>query len=145
MQWQPTPVLMPREYHEQKSLAWQAKGRKESDTSEHLSLSFDISNAVATCCYLRYSNKLKIQCLNHTSHILSAIESHVSVYVKIFPSSKKVLLVNQSESHSVVSNSLQLHGLYSPWNSPGQNIRVGSPFPSPEDLPSPGIEPMSPT
>ena len=26
-----------------------------------------------------------------------------------------------SESHSVVSNSLQLHGLYSPWNPPGQN------------------------
>ena len=25
-----------------------------------------------------------------------------------------------------MSNSLQLHGLYSPWNSPGQNTRVGS-------------------
>ena len=33
---------------------------------------------------------------------------------------------NQSESHSVVSDSLQPHGLYSPWNSPGQNTRVGS-------------------
>ena len=32
----------------------------------------------------------------------------------------------QSESHSAVSNSLRLHGLYSPWNSPGQNIGVGS-------------------
>ena len=32
----------------------------------------------------------------------------------------------ESESHSVVSNSLQLHGLYSPWNSPGQNTGVGS-------------------
>ena len=31
-----------------------------------------------------------------------------------------------SESHSVVSNSLQSHGLYSPWNSPGQNTGVGS-------------------
>ena len=30
-----------------------------------------------------------------------------------------------SESHSVVSNSLRPHGLYSPWNSPGQNTRVG--------------------
>ena len=29
-------------------------------------------------------------------------------------------------SCSVVSDSLQLHGLYSPWNSPGQNIGVGS-------------------
>ena len=32
----------------------------------------------------------------------------------------------QSESHSVVSYSLQPHGLYSPWNSPGQNTAVGS-------------------
>ena len=31
-----------------------------------------------------------------------------------------------SESCSVVSNSLWPHGLYSPWNSPGQNTRVGS-------------------
>ena len=35
---------------------------------------------------------------------------------------------SSSESHSVVSNSLQLHGLYSPWNSPGQNTEVGSLF-----------------
>ena len=31
-----------------------------------------------------------------------------------------------SESRSVVSNSLQPHGLYSPWNSPGQNTGMGS-------------------
>ena len=29
-------------------------------------------------------------------------------------------------SHSVASDSLRLHGLYSPWNSPGQNIGVSS-------------------
>ena len=34
----------------------------------------------------------------------------------------------KSESHSVMSNSLQPHGLYSPWNSPGQNTGVGSLF-----------------
>ena len=33
---------------------------------------------------------------------------------------------SQSESSSVVSNSLQHHRLYSPWNSPGQNTGVGS-------------------
>ena len=33
---------------------------------------------------------------------------------------------NESESHSVVSNSLRPHGLYSTWNSPGQNTGVGS-------------------
>ena len=31
-----------------------------------------------------------------------------------------------SESCSVMSSSLQPHGLYSPWNSPDQNTRVGS-------------------
>ena len=31
-----------------------------------------------------------------------------------------------SENRSVVSDSLWPHGLYSPWNSPGQNIGVGS-------------------
>ena len=33
---------------------------------------------------------------------------------------------SESESHSVVWDSLQPHGLYSPWNSPGQNTGVGS-------------------
>ena len=32
----------------------------------------------------------------------------------------------ESESHSVVSNSLRPHGLYSPWDSPGQNTGVGN-------------------
>ena len=35
---------------------------------------------------------------------------------------------SESESHSVVSNSLQPHGLYSPWNSPDQNTGVGCHF-----------------
>ena len=33
---------------------------------------------------------------------------------------------NKSESHSVVSDSLQPCGPYNPWNSPGQNTGVGS-------------------
>ena len=33
--------------------------------------------------------------------------------------------MKDSESHSVVSDSLQHHGLYSPWNSLGQNTGVG--------------------
>jgi len=33
---------------------------------------------------------------------------------------------SETESGSEMSNSLQLHGLYSPWNSPGQNTGVGS-------------------
>ena len=33
---------------------------------------------------------------------------------------------------------------FSPWNSPGQSTGVALPFPSPGDLPNPGIEPRSP-
>ena len=47
---------------------------------------------------------------------------------------------SSSEGHSVVSDSLQPYGLYSSWNSPGQNTRVPS-----VDLPNPGIEPKSPS
>ena len=34
--------------------------------------------------------------------------------------------IREGESQSVVSHSLQPHGLYSPWNSTGQNTGVGS-------------------
>ena len=45
---------------------------------------------------------------------------------------------------------LQPHGLkparlLCPWNSPGKDTRVGLPFPSPGDLPKPGIKPGSPS
>ena len=33
---------------------------------------------------------------------------------------------SESESHSAVSDSLRPHGLFIPWNSPGQNTGVGS-------------------
>ena len=50
----------------------------------------------------------------------------------------------ESESHSVVSDSVTPPGLYSPWNSPGQNIGVGSLSLLQGDLPNPGIEARSP-
>ena len=52
---------------------------------------------------------------------------------------------NESESLSVMSNTLQPHELYSPWNSPGQNTGVGSLSLLQGNLPDPGIEPGSPT
>ena len=54
--------------------------------------------------------------------------------------------MSESESHSVVFDSLQSHGLYSPWNSPGQKTGVGSlsllhrVFTT-----NPGIKPRSPS
>ena len=44
-----------------------------------------------------------------------------------------------------MSNCLQPHGLYSPWNSPGQNTGVGSFSHLPGKLLNPGIKPSSPT
>ena len=46
-----------------------------------------------------------------------------------------------SESPSVVSNSLQPHGLYSPCNSPGQNTGVGSLSLLQGIFPTPGSNP----
>ena len=43
---------------------------------------------------------------------------------ELFP--YKVPEILESKSHSVMSDSLRPHGLYSPWNSPGQNTGVGS-------------------
>ena len=50
---------------------------------------------------------------------------------KIIPIARSLLIIfwyNEwvSQSHSVVSDSLRLHELYSLWNSPGQNTGVGS-------------------
>ena len=45
--------------------------------------------------------------------------------------------------HSVMYDSLLPHGLYSPWNSPGQNTGVGSLSLLQGDLPNPGIKPRS--
>ena len=52
---------------------------------------------------------------------------------------------SESESRSVVSDSLRPYGLYSPWNSPGQSTGVGSLSLLQGDLPNPGIEARSPT
>ena len=58
-----------------------------------------------------------------TSSITSKYKWHVSLNAALrLHSLPKV----RSESYSVLSNSLQLHGLYSPWNSLGQNTGTGS-------------------
>ena len=54
------------------------------------------------------------------------------------------LTTGESESHSVVSDSLRSHGLYSPWNSPGQNTGVCS-HSLQGILPNHGSNPGSPT
>ena len=73
------------------------------------------------------------------------------IFVPLGPRTSGLLqLENKSESHSLVSNSLQPHGLQparllSPWNFFRSECWSGQPFSSPGDLPNPGIEPRSPT
>ena len=51
---------------------------------------------------------------------------------------------SESESCSVVSDSLRHHGLQSPWNSPGQNTGVGSLSLLQRIFPSQGLNPRLP-
>ena len=66
------------------------------------------------------------------------------------PETITTLLIScESESRSVVSDSLQLHGLQTakllcPWRFSRQEYWSGLPCPPPGDLPNPGIEPGSP-
>ena len=58
------------------------------------------------------------------------------------PETITTLLIScESESRSVVSDSLQSHGLYSPWNSPGQTTGVGNLSLLQGILPTQGLNP----
>ena len=68
--------------------------------------------------------------------------SHINKIKPVYVSQPQFLVA--SESRSVMSDSLRPHGLYSPWNSPGQNTRVGSHSLLLGMFPNPGVEPRSP-
>ena len=76
----------------------------------------------------------KISCYNLKScvcvvNILETESLEVRAFEKFSYEPRQTLassLKVKSESCSVVSGSLRPHGLYSPWNSPGQNTGVGS-------------------
>jgi len=51
---------------------------------------------------------------------------------------------NERQNCSVMSDSYQPHGLYSPWNSPGQNTGVGSFSLLQEIFPTQGLNPGLP-
>ena len=47
------------------------------------------------------------------------------------------------QSCLTLCNSMDCSLLLCPWDSPGKNTGVGCPYPPPQDLPNPGIKPMS--
>ena len=58
--------------------------------------------------------------------LMESTESVVMLPLEFLSLVIYICLTSQSRSRSVVSNSLQTHGLYSAWNSPGQDTRMGS-------------------
>ena len=66
--------------------------------------------------------------------------------VRLFVMWCLMLVINESESESrsVVSDSLLPYGLYSPWNSPGQNTGTGSLFSLQGIFPTQGSNPRLP-
>ena len=63
---------------------------------------------------------------NRASELKIPDSAYPSQSHSLYPLFCDTVWVQESESHSVMSDSLQPHGLYSPWNSPAQNTRMGS-------------------
>ena len=116
-------------YLKQKNVSFNSEGKRIKSTHTPLLWSFSISG----CCieiFLHLSVLKVCEWLEHKdpayyfinfedlSHSRPSSQVCWSMFLPVFSSS--------SESHSVVSNSLRPHGLYSPWTSPGQNTGVGS-------------------
>ena len=85
----------------------------------------EIYNKIFPSHYLNQLNKFSVTKIRTTWHyvFLTCIFNmkYSALFIKY--SCQKCF---ESESGSVVSNSLWPHGLYSPWNSPGQNTGVAS-------------------
>ena len=92
-------------------------------------------------CILKLSNSL-------LSFLLCKTMSNGSILIKrtsqvLALSGPRSQVESESESRSVVPDSLRPHGLYRPWDSPGQNTGVGT-LSLLGDLPNPGIKPRCP-
>ena len=70
---------------------------------------------------------------------LKGLRVYATCKIVSFPDSLIVVLVTQSCPTLCNPHGLQPARVLCPWDSPGKNT-VGFPFPSPEDLPNPGIE-----
>ena len=103
--------------------------------------------AVASLVEEDWLSVLRLQQLQHAGSVVACMDF---VSLSYLCSSQRrdgactVSTGSESESRSVVSDSLRPHGLYCPWNSPGRNTGVGSLSLLQGNLPNPGIELGSP-
>ena len=109
-------------------ISWQIDGETVKAVTDFIFLVFKIT--VDSDCSHEIKRHLLLgrKAITNLDSILKsrAITLPTKVYVVkaiVFP---VVMYRCESESHSVVSESLGSHGLYSPWNSPGQNTGVDS-------------------
>ena len=131
--WQPTPVPLPGKSHGQRSLVgcspW---SHKESDTTEHLHFAFTfedktppwpIQTLFGSMTFLTQWPESRFVHFPQfgLSGLKYDLKQHDSLWLQ-----NEIILSSESESCSIVSDSLRPHGLHSPWNSPGQNTGVGS-------------------
>ena len=126
--WQPTPVFLPGECpwtEESMCIDYQAsflqRVRQDWATKHREELASTILN---TLCWKLFSH------LSYFSKTLWFFKNRNHVLIHL-PTSGDQVLPNthffcENESRSVMPNSLPSHGLYSSWNSPGQNTGVGS-------------------
>ena len=96
---------------------------------------------------MEYSHKVNITFLwtGKPKYSCNSLHWAISFTAVVWNQTFNVSQWSESESRSVVSNSLQPHGLYNPWNSPGHNTGVGSHSLLQGNLPNLGIKPRSPT
>ena len=102
--WQPTPVFMPGLDTE----AWQAEAHRVTQSRTRL------TQFSMPACIISKPERFTsfVWTRYHYCNIRRYGFNFFGEYV--------------SESHSVVSDSLRHHGLYRPWNTPGQHTGVGS-------------------
>ena len=70
------------------------------------------------------NKRISVYCENKMNTFKQRNDYYIFIFE--FYLSEALPTIKESESHSAVSNLLQPHGLYRPWNSPGQNTGVGS-------------------
>ena len=75
--------------------------------------------------HLSWTSSNEYYCLSLSKDTRTEVSANPTWLMDTFKGS---VTESESTSHSVVSDSLQPHELYSPWNSPGQNPGVGSCF-----------------